>query len=103
LFRYTPAGDLTGLFSAFFDTTTGPKREAASYRKIAGALGLPPGDVLFLSDVVAELDAASAAGMATVQLLRPGTAISPESRHPRASSFDEIAVEPAAPPPSAHR
>lgn len=101
LFRHTTSGDLTGLFSAYFDTTTGPKREAASYRKIAEALGLPPGDVLFLSDVVAELDAAAAAGMLTVQLLRPGTAISPESRHPTAASFDEIAVEPAAHPSSA--
>ncbi|WP_437591728.1 acireductone synthase [Sorangium sp. So ce1000] len=92
LFRHTTAGDLTGLFTAFFDTTTGPKREAGAYARIAEALGLRPGDVLFLSDVVAELDAAAAAGMRTVQLLRPGTARDAESRHPVAEGFDEIAV-----------
>ena len=72
LFRHTTAGDSTGLFTAFFDTTTGPKREAGAYQRIAEALGLQPGEVLFLSDIVAELDAAAAAGMRTVELLRPG-------------------------------
>lgn len=94
LFRHTTSGDLTGLFTAFFDTTTGPKREAGAYQRIAEALGLRPEEVLFLSDVVAELDAAAAAGMRTVQLLRPGTAREPGSRHPVAERFDEIAVEP---------
>jgi enolase-phosphatase E1 len=90
LFRHTAAGDLTGHLAAYFDTTTGPKREPESYRRIAGALGLPPGAVLFLSDIVAELDAAAAAGMGVVQLLRPGTAPTPGSPHPTAASFDEI-------------
>ncbi|KYF58800.1 enolase, partial [Sorangium cellulosum] len=63
LFRHTTAGDLTGLFTRFFDTTTGAKREAGAYRKIAEALGVAPGEALFLSDVVAELDAAAEAGM----------------------------------------
>lgn len=92
LFRHTISGDLTGLFAAFFDTTTGPKREADAYRRIAGALGVAPGDVLFLSDVVAELDAAAEAGMQTVQVLRPGTARDAGSRHAGAESFAEIAV-----------
>jgi enolase-phosphatase E1 len=90
LFRHTREGDLTGHLGAFFDTTTGPKREADSYRRIAEALGLPPSAVLFLSDVVAELDAAAAAGMRTLQLLRPGTARDPGSRHPVAESFNDI-------------
>ena len=70
LFRHSAAGDLSGLFEGHFDTGTGPKREAASYGAIAAAAGLAPGAMLFLSDVVAELDAAGAAGMRTCQLVR---------------------------------
>jgi enolase-phosphatase E1 len=65
-FGHSDAGDLTGLFSNWFDTEVGGKREAASYTRIAEAVGLSPGDVLFLSDVVEELDAARDAGMQTV-------------------------------------
>src|SRR5690606_31664688 len=63
LFSHTDAGDLSGLFSGWFDTTVGGKREAASYARIAGELGVEPGAILFLSDVVAELDAAREAGL----------------------------------------
>ncbi|MGK3965841.1 acireductone synthase [Sorangium sp. So ce118] len=93
LFRHSTAGDLTGLFTRFFDTTTGPKREAAAYERIAEALGLRPGEVLFLSDVAAELDAAVKAGMRTVHIVRPGTARDAGGRHAVAERFDEIAVE----------
>jgi enolase-phosphatase E1 len=86
LFAHTVAGDLTGYLSGYFDTTTGPKREATSYAKIAGAIGVPPGEVLFVSDVIAELDAARAAGMQTLWMVRPGTAEIP-SDHPRAADF----------------
>src|SRR3546814_12374082 len=58
LFAHTDAGDLTPLFDAFFDTESGPKREADSYRTIAARLGVPAPGIVFLSDVVAELDAA---------------------------------------------
>ncbi|PTS87468.1 acireductone synthase, partial [Sphingomonas sp. HMWF008] len=50
LFGFSAAGDLTPLFSGYFDTTTGAKREAGSYAKIAAAIGEAPADVLFLSD-----------------------------------------------------
>lgn len=63
LFGFSEAGDLTPLFSGYFDTTTGPKREAASYAKIAAAIGEAPADVLFLSDTPEEVAAARAAGM----------------------------------------
>lgn len=72
LFGHTDYGDLTPYFEGFHDTTTGPKREAASYAAIAGAYGLPAGEILFLSDVREELDAAAAAGMRTGFLIRPG-------------------------------
>src|SRR3546814_1701388 len=70
LFGNSDAGDLLPLFDAFFDTAVGHKREAGSYRGIARSLGSEPGDVLFLSDVVEELDAARDAGMGTVLVAR---------------------------------
>ena len=57
-FGHTEVGDLTPLFSGYFDTETGPKREAESYRRIATAIGVPAGEILFLSDITEELDAA---------------------------------------------
>jgi len=63
IFGHSEAGDLTPLLSGYFDTTTGPKREAGSYTAIAAALGLVPGDLLFVSDMRPEVDAARAAGV----------------------------------------
>jgi enolase-phosphatase E1 len=89
LFGHTVAGDLTGYLAGYFDTTTGPKREASSYARIAGAIGVPPEEVLFVSDVIAELDAARAAGMETLWMVRPGTAES-ATDHPRAADFEGV-------------
>ena len=63
IFGHSDRGDLAPLFSGWFDTTTGGKREAMSYVLIADALGIAPADMLFLSDIAAETDAANAAGM----------------------------------------
>ena len=71
-FGHTAAGDLTPHLRGHYDTTTGPKREAASYAEIAADMGLEPRQILFVSDVGAELDAARAAGMATALAVRPG-------------------------------
>lgn len=65
LYRHSNAGDLSGLFSHWFDTTTGAKGDAASYRAIAAAMGLEPRAILFVSDARAELEAARTAGMET--------------------------------------
>jgi enolase-phosphatase E1 len=73
LFRYSDFGDLSGHFSQHFDTTTGPKKETDTYLKIAQLLGLAPEQILFLSDITAELSAAAQAGLQTIQLVRPGT------------------------------
>jgi len=94
-FTHSDAGDLSLLFSAWFDTETGGKREPASYARIATRLDVPPSDVLFLSDVVAELDAAREAGMGTVLLDRPEDYPRPRTAeaaggHRRVESFDEI-------------
>jgi enolase-phosphatase E1 len=73
-FGHTVAGDLLAHFRGHYDTTTGPKKEAESYCKIAAAFSLPAAEILFLSDVVAELDAARTAGLATALVVRPGNA-----------------------------
>jgi enolase-phosphatase E1 len=73
-FAHTEAGDLLPLFRGHYDTTTGPKREAESYRRIAGEMQIPPLAILFLSDVRQELDAAAEAGMQTGLVVRPGNA-----------------------------
>jgi enolase-phosphatase E1 len=91
LFGHTGQGDLTPLFQAYFDTTTGPKREAASYGTIAKGIGLPAAEILFLSDIEAELDAASAAGLQTCQLLRAEDGTTPATRHATAADFTEVA------------
>jgi enolase-phosphatase E1 len=72
-FRHAPAGDLTPLIDGYFDTVNaGPKREAASYDAIAAALGRAPGELLFLSDLPAELHAAREAGWQVVGVRRAG-------------------------------
>jgi enolase-phosphatase E1 len=90
LFAHTPDGDLTPLFSAFFDTAVGAKREAESYARIAAALALPPADILFLSDVEAELDAAHQAGLATCQLVRAEDGTRATERHIAAPDFQHV-------------
>ena len=88
LFGHTDAGDLTPLFSGFFDTNIGGKKEADSYRKIAEAIALPPETILFLSDIKEELDAAKAAGYQTFWLVR-GLEPDVQAEH-RQGSFDNI-------------
>jgi enolase-phosphatase E1 len=91
LFAHTVAGDLSACLSAYFDTHIGAKREAESYRRIAGTLQQAPPSVIFFSDVVAELDAAQAAGMQTVLCLRPGNPPQSSARQHRAiHSFQEM-------------
>lgn len=85
LFRHTGAGDLTPLFSDYFDTDIGHKREKASYHNILLKLNLSGPDVAFLSDVKEELDAAKENSLHTIQLVRPGT--QPCHDHLRAETF----------------
>ena len=91
LFRNSVAGDLTRFIRAYFDTTTGPKREPESYARIAVALEQSPSEVLFASDIAAELDAARTAGMKTALCVRtPGPAPS-AGPHPVIHGFEELA------------
>ncbi|HEY0286371.1 MAG TPA: acireductone synthase [Pseudomonas sp.] len=89
IFGCSQAGDLSGLFSGYFDTTSGHKRESQSYRTIAAAIGHAAQEILFLSDIVEELDAAQEAGMATCALVRNGGEL---LGHPNVASF--VVIDP---------
>ena len=90
LFAHTEAGDLTKFIDKYFDTNTGKKGEADSYRRIAAELKMETSEVLFISDVVAELDAARDAGMKTLLSIRPGNEAQPATDHQVIGSFDEV-------------
>lgn len=91
LFRYSQAGDLTQWITAYFDRATGAKTERASYIKIAQTLAVNPGEILFLSDAPAEIDAAASAGFDVRLAQRPGNREVPQHvRHLPVFSFDEL-------------
>jgi enolase-phosphatase E1 len=91
LFAHTDYGDLTPLFSGYFDTHIGHKQEAGSYRQIALDLALAPDEILFLSDIRQELDAAAAAGMQTCWVVRD-QAPNTEATHTQVESFNGINI-----------
>lgn len=89
LFAHTEVGDLTLFIESYFDTKVGKKGEAESYRKIAEVMGIEPQQILFISDVTAELDAANQAGMKTLFSIRPGNSEQPQL-YPSIRTFDSI-------------
>lgn len=97
LVEHTTDGDLTGLFSNFFDTSIGTKTVTDSYRRISQILALSSEDILFLSDIEAELDAAAEAGFNTTQVVRAGT--NAGTAHPVCSNFGDMALDLSEPPP----
>jgi enolase-phosphatase E1 len=92
LFAHTNAGDLTRFIDRYFDTKTGKKGEAESYRHIAAEIGLEPSEIIFISDVVEELDAAEAAGMQTLLSVRLGNEVQAATHHQAIESFEEVTV-----------
>jgi enolase-phosphatase E1 len=90
IFSTTRAGDLTRFLNGYFDTTTGPKNEASSYQLIANEFGLAAADVVFVSDVTRELDAARSAGMKTLLCVRPGNHPQPPHTHTTIATFDGL-------------
>ncbi|MDX1693399.1 MAG: acireductone synthase [Ketobacteraceae bacterium] len=92
LFGFSEAGDLTPLFSGYFDTRIGGKKDAESYRRIVAELGLRPGEILFLSDVAAELNAAAAAGLLTLGLDRQ-CICDGFGEHPFVHDFEQIDLQ----------
>ncbi|TNC79723.1 MAG: acireductone synthase [Oleiphilus sp.] len=97
-FQYSEAGDLRSLFQGYFDTTSGAKQSSEAYANILEQIQLPAQDVLFLSDIEAELNAAQSHGIQTCWLTRPQDCpLTPEeiqrSKHPAVSSFKDIKLE----------
>lgn len=90
IFGYSISGDLTSYFSSYFDTNTGGKRDAETYAKIAEELQIKPSEILFLSDIAEELEAADSSGFQTLQLAREGMV---SSWKDSVASFDEITFE----------
>lgn len=91
LFGHSDAGDLRPLFSGYFDTTVGMKRNSGSYRTISAEIGLEADEILFLSDSIVELDAAAETGMHTAWLVRNHQDTT-TSRHPICHDFSEIDI-----------
>jgi len=92
-FGHSPSGDLTSIVSGWFDTANaGAKADTESYRHITAAIAVAADRTVFLSDVVAELDAARAAGWATIGVRRHGDRWYDVGvpGHPEVESFDEV-------------
>ena len=90
-FAHSEVGDLTEIFAGHFDTTVGSKKEAASYVKIAERIGVSARDIIFLSDVEAELNAAREAGMRTYHVVRDGQP--PSASHPVVHTLTAVTLE----------
>ncbi|GAA3970151.1 acireductone synthase [Allohahella marinimesophila] len=91
MFGYSQFGDLTPLFTGYFDTTIGGKREASSYRRIAEQVGQPPDQILFLTDIIEEAEAAEAADFMVVLLRRPTDA--PATVEPERDNFADSDID----------
>ena len=87
IFGYSELGDLTGNFEHYFDTKTGGKRDADTYSKISKEIHFEPSQILFLSDIKEELEAAKEAGFQTIQLIRDGNSPNWENR---ANNFSDV-------------
>ncbi len=90
LFTHTEFGDLSTIFSEYFDTRVGMKQDPSAYEAITKKIGYDANEILFLSDIAAELDAANIAGMATCQLVREQA--TPCNQHNKAESFLDIQI-----------
>jgi enolase-phosphatase E1 len=100
IFGHSTAGDLVPLFKGFFDTRVGGKREPDSYGRLAIAMNVPPIEVVFLSDVEAELDAAASAGLRTCQLVRAQDGTEASERHMVAADLLDAASQLGLPHPA---
>ena len=91
IFRYSNYGDLTEFITDYFDTNVGGKKYSESYAKIAALLNFPAAEILFISDVAAEIEAAEAAGFQTMMAFREGNAPpDAQNRHQIVKTFDTI-------------
>ena len=93
LVAHTEEGDLRRYIRGYFDTTTGPKGARKSYEVIAATIGIKTCNMLFISDALAEIDAAHATGMQVLLSRRPGNATTEESTYSWVESFDVLEPE----------
>ena len=93
LFKHSIAGDLTPYLNHHFDTAVGAKKEVASYKEIAKQRDVEPEAILFLSDIVEELDAATDAGMQVTQLFRDDVPEEKYCKHPYALTFNDLVIK----------
>ncbi len=93
LFRFNAYGDLTTLFTGYFDTRVGHKQESSSYEVITSEVNERAGDILFLSDSLEELKAAHAAGMQTRHVVRGIQLLDTMAAHPQVKDFDAISLD----------
>lgn len=91
LFGYSEEGDITSYFTNYFDTKVGHKRESISYKNIAENINCKPPEILFLSDIEEELDAAKKVGYNTLQLVREDT--KPSKKHLNVKDFNQISID----------
>jgi len=89
-FGHTIAGDLLSYFHAHYDTTIGGKKEVLSYQRIVAEFAVPAGEILFVSDIPSELDAAHTAGLQTAWSIRPENPPLPACKHASIRSFEEL-------------
>ena len=91
LFGYSEKGDLTKFFRGYFDTEVGPKTDPDSYRRITEQFRRSPNEILFLSDVTRELNAARLAGLGTLLCVRPSNPEQPSGHgHRIIGSFGDL-------------
>jgi enolase-phosphatase E1 len=94
LYGHTQRGDLRQLFSHWFDTRTGPKQDSESYTTISESMGVRPHQVLFISDALAECEAAHEAGMAALFSDRPGNPHHDAGAFEKISDYSDLVIQP---------
>lgn len=93
LFKYSMYGDVSSVFIKYFDTKMGPKGSEVSYKNIANEIGVNCSNIIFLTDVLVEAEAAIKAGCNSALLMRPGnTPLDPEksSKFKIMKTLDEL-------------
>ena len=90
-FGHTIKGDLLPCLTRHYDRSYGPKCEPTSYQMIVSDYGMPANRILFVSDIVEELDAANEARMQIALSVRPGNKPFDNPKgYPEIESFDQL-------------
>ena len=92
LCQYTNYGDLRSNISAYFDTKSGNKRDVTSYQEMKEYLGVDNGkEILFVTDIWEEAEAATKAGLQVRLSVRPGNAPLPaDNQFVTVTNFEDI-------------